>query len=944
MSSNNIKKNQGSYEPKHGKNRVILSNNNKSNLFKSSSITYMLFPNNNNNNNNDINNSKTELKESNSLPKISFSNINIKNNINETVNQLYLNDELSIIKNMWKDLGVTDKYKIEFLNYLRNSNDKEKSQIFQFEKKYLKKFRDSLLNFSKEVSNRENNIQNLKQLNISLKNFIHENEENKIESLLSKIVQLINEIRINSINIVNYMVKIRETSSYYSNREKYNLNNINKAYLYDNDFLINMGKDINFLNNSNIFKYLDIKNNTFDTFFTNCIPEDDNKNNDKIKIPINNNLLKAIQNSKYIILQDKFFNRIKNNNIDFYNKIHNKDFKNFKKISISKPKFSGFDDSRIKSAKYNSSTFYNEKILNNGNNISNILYKLRKEKGIKGYNELFLKPKMLNLFDEQNNKKILYKKKHKKSKSEKKYKIEHSFNIINDENSNEKNNNKIELLYDNEKEYINKTEFSDFKVEFYTKSINDLINILKKKNYFNNIPEILKKNLNINKNFLTEEILLNGYYPKIIICYQNKKNENDIYGLCKFSFDNTFNNNKKIIIEHISCNIPNYKIIENIINYIKQNISFNEISIELKYSNNENRFEIDKEINNLFENQLQFKWANIYNIKNNKERIKTIHFINDNKKDFEEEFSISIDSISILSLNNIQTKNLIYNQKYINIFSIYALLSEKNKNKDIKLNKLNDNGIIFEFSKKNYIKNIYKFKLNIQNKKQIENFLKNSKRNFELDICLYNNEKPCDLISIILNLKLKSTITLKYNDYLYNRIEEKINVFKMDNSKFYIIPTNDINNRIIIGELTKELKDKLINNHKNIYEIFNSLNFNMIEESNDNLKKEIIYIPSFNIDSHLMTDYLDSIEKNISILNQDNKLLYIDSIDEIFKIKWNFDLDFKNNYSFIPNENNGEIIINNSFIFGICNLNVLSIFKIPVIQLYIVTKENWKKI
>jgi hypothetical protein len=93
-----------------------------------------------------------------------------------------------------------------------------------------------------------------------------------------------------------------------------------------------------------------------------------------------------------------------------------------------------------------------------------------------------------------------------------------------------------------------------------------------------------------------------------------------------------------------------------------------------------------------------------------------------------------------------------------------------------------------------------------------------------------------------------------------------------------------------------------------------------------------------------MTGCLHSVGKNISILNQDNNLLYIDSIDEIFKIKWNFDFDFKNSYLFIPNENNGEIIINDSFIFGICNLNILSNYQIPVIQLFYVTKENWKKI
>ena len=272
-------------------------------------------------------------------------------------------------------------------------------------------------------------------------------------------------------------------------------------------------------------------------------------------------------------------------------------------------------------------------------------------------------------------------------------------------------------------------------------------------------------------------------------------------------------------------------------------------------------------------------------------------------------------------------------------------MNEKNRNKDIILKKLNDKGNIFEYSNnKNSLNSLVDINLNLQNLNEINDILKKQKLNFVLNSLEYKNNKQCDLISLKLNLKVNKGISFKYNNYIYNRIEGEIMLLNNENNnnQFYLIQSNDNSNSILISQLTKELKSKIINNQKNIYEIFNSLYCNISKENNK--KNKIIYIPSFNIKSQLSTNNINSIENNISINNVNNEKLFFDSIDEIFDVQWNYDEDLNNNFKILPNETNDDIIIKDSFIFGIINYSILASYKIPFIQLYFVTKEHWNKI
>ena len=227
------------------------------------------------------------------------------NNIIEQ-NDLNLNEEFNSLIILWNDLGVTNEFQNKFKNSLLPLSNEEKFSYIQKEKKELSKFRNALLNFTKNVSQREKNIDLLKKddeiIDINL-------------SKLNDIQKIIENLRISSVNCVNSIIKLRSFSYYNSFNGKFNFNNMNKAYIYNDQYLIEMKNDLNFLNNSNLQKYIDFSFEEIDPFLVCCSIKNNNINQNKIVIPINENLMNQINESKYYLNQDLVnYNNLKNNN------------------------------------------------------------------------------------------------------------------------------------------------------------------------------------------------------------------------------------------------------------------------------------------------------------------------------------------------------------------------------------------------------------------------------------------------------------------------------------------------------------------------------------------------------------------------------------------------------------------------------------------------------
>ena len=480
---------------------------------------------------------------------------------------------------------------------------------------------------------------------------------------------------------------------------------------------------------------------------------------------------------------------------------------------------------------------------------------------------------------------------------------------------------------------IEKRKFDKFpddsNIKLFKENLNDLINQLNNQNYFENIPQKVKNIFNIN--IINDNALLKGFQPKIIISY-NQDDNKLINGLCQISYENE-DDKINIKINHLS-SINNWiEQIDNLIQFIINYFSFNQMFITLNYSNEEEN--IDNEVKELFEDKLKFK-----SNEKNEDNTQTFYLIKQ-KNDINNEQLINIDTLNIVSFDTLKLNQENNNDKFINIFSIYALLAEKKFNNDIILEEKNQNAILLDRERlREDLENIINYYLNIENKTSIKDIIKD-KVNYDLDSILYKKDK-CDLITMKINPQFENIISIRYNNYIYNRIESEIKIMKepKTNSNFYFISTKDNNICMIICELNSELKKQFIYKNQNIYEYFYSFYNKMILESEN---KNVIYIPSFNLEGNVFCNSLNTIEKNVYISNNSYSMMYFNTVDELFKVKMNYDINIQHNCITFPKLDNEELVINDNFLFGICNNNVLNNSNVPAIQLFIVTKDYWLK-
>ena len=234
-------------------------------------------------------------------------------------------EELYLLQVSWNELGITPEYRTVFINILEEATEAERNSIFAQEKNNLKRFKDAILNLKKEIDNRDNNISQLKKFNFMIQNTINNGENaNSINSILQNVISLIKNLRINAVNIVKKIIKVNQITAYYASSGKFNVNKIKPEYAYDSKYLFKMKSDLLFLKNSALSTFIEMNNTEIDPFLTNCAPPPNRLKGKKIIIPISDDMMKLIKESRYALLQETVLHSIeKENNInmkssDFY--------------------------------------------------------------------------------------------------------------------------------------------------------------------------------------------------------------------------------------------------------------------------------------------------------------------------------------------------------------------------------------------------------------------------------------------------------------------------------------------------------------------------------------------------------------------------------------------------------------------------------------------------
>ena len=270
----------------------------------------------------------------NSLPKIDsnlISNTLVPNKTTKSKGQfeLFVRNKTSYFKNsdlqeeneifseielLWDELGITDEYQDQFELYTGTIvNPNTKNRFLSIEKNNLDKTKEILIKFSKEKKNRLKNIELLKQLNNTIK-LNNNNGELKVgKDIIKSVVDCIKAIRINSINVINNIIKIRENLTCYSIEDKVDFDVLFKNFGFDNNYLLKMNSELSFLKYSeinNIFEKNETDENldTFIAIYNNVVNKGEN---DKISISISKEMYNAIDKCRYYTAQDGFLNNIK---------------------------------------------------------------------------------------------------------------------------------------------------------------------------------------------------------------------------------------------------------------------------------------------------------------------------------------------------------------------------------------------------------------------------------------------------------------------------------------------------------------------------------------------------------------------------------------------------------------------------------------------------------
>ena len=728
-----------------------------------------------------------------------------------------LNEEYAIIQKIWEDLGVTLKYQIQFDNYIKSLSESKLKNMLINEKSNLKRFGDTLLKLSKEINCREENIHSLKRYVFSLvnnSNYLEDEEDEKIkknkDSIILNIISLIKSLRINSLNVITHFLKIREIVTYYNLVGKIDMKLINKEYNYDENYLIKMKNDMMFLNEfPQLSKYFDMNNSEIDPFLTNFSPNSNNYskiNNNKVKIPVSDDLKKVIEQCRYILIHETFLSNLKSNieiinkndnqsSPNLFNKNNNSKINNIsstkvKNYSTTSSKIQFFKDDENQKEYQNNydNNFYGnteEKEINKlmkdvkFNNMNRSLEFLRKKMG-KDYNTLFLKNQDKTILRNRKN------------------------NEYNNLNTNNNNTLFRKPILGNNQIIIEREEKYDKpKMEFRLKN-----------NFLNQKENQLKE----------ENDELNR---KINLLYQeNKESNEEIRKLKQY-----VRNLKKKINEEDEER-------ERIKTKRTKELKKNELENELKYKELDKKKDLlMKDKNNLNQkiketNTLMEKKDEEYKQKLNQKNL----FIQNQKEEYEQKLENKNNEIKNLT----EQKNELINAKSELIKQKEQIINEKNQliedknNLEIKINGLEQDINIYknEMEKYNQLKIDYQ---NLQNKiKELENKIEELNRtitNLNQEKINIQNEAKRQINELVMRINALEQNELNLKNVINNIENDKQNLIKEKNN--LILENNNLKQEI------NDLKNKNneLNNTKKqleaeISELKEKIN-NLLEELNE---------------------------------------------------------------------------------------------------------------
>ena len=182
------------------------------------------------------------------------------NDVGRTVltNTLYDDIKIRNIINLWNELDVNESYRKYFFFIYKELSDEDKSNFYSNEINELIQLKNDIKNLTYNIELRIGIIQKLSELNEELNK---EDEKGEIDkNIINEMEKKLEDLTIQTINIVKYMKKIKGVINIIPNLGKYDFVNIAQKFDFDKNYIIKMKFETDFLKKGSAKKYFNIKN------------------------------------------------------------------------------------------------------------------------------------------------------------------------------------------------------------------------------------------------------------------------------------------------------------------------------------------------------------------------------------------------------------------------------------------------------------------------------------------------------------------------------------------------------------------------------------------------------------------------------------------------------------------------------------------------------------
>ena len=260
-----------------------------------------------------------------------------------------LAEEYEKLRKIWDELGVTSIYIDNFEAIINNENNSKEEIMLNLrnEQKQMIKFKEDIKKVVAEILKRENDIKNIieldrKYLEIKTKIYlspkkniknnnsikgedldIKENNENnnktdkkdKINEQKNKIEEEIekglNCLRLHGINVVSTIKRFNMKYDHLLNSGKIDVNYLKKEYGFDNNYLMKLKTDLDFLKGTDIGDLYHFSEKGKDPFLISISMKLDTEKKYKI-LPISEEMMVIIKSYNYLLNEIEIFSIMKN--------------------------------------------------------------------------------------------------------------------------------------------------------------------------------------------------------------------------------------------------------------------------------------------------------------------------------------------------------------------------------------------------------------------------------------------------------------------------------------------------------------------------------------------------------------------------------------------------------------------------------------------------------